>query len=419
MEYENFKEKVELTITYEEYQKLRKTCNYQFWKIFLIASLIIILFFSIALIPPDPLPIEEVVISDIFVIMVMFFLLKIRYVLFSKLDYKRFAKNKNQVEYKVYFYDKYIKLENEKMNLKINYEEIKKIKITSTDIYIIVNTKNIIPIPKHKINMNLIDYLYDRIPKTKIKKKIAIEEQQENLEKYEKVKIGLIVLFVLTIISIWASMFLILLTPQKENVPLPLTFNYTYVAYYLLPIPVLSIILGIIYRIKGLKCTKNIIAGIIVTGIILLEGSVSFLTNDEIDYKNITTYRDAIGITLPSQGKYYKINWDESYLLNHKSNYIIFTNPKEEKAFFEELQNSKNWLTKKEISTNIENLLTPATCESVNQECYYSIYIKELNTHNTLPVQNGVYHIYAMTYSRDKSYLDIEEYIYNYKETNY
>ena len=416
MEYENFKEKVELTITYEEYQKLRKTCNYQFWKIFLIASLIIILFFSIALIPPNPLPIEEVVISDIFVIMVMFFLLKIRYVLFSKLDYKRFAKNKNQVEYKVYFYDKYIKLENEKMNLKINYEEIKKIKITSTDIYIIVNTKNIIPIPKHKINMNLIDYLYDRIPKTKIKKKIAIEEQQENLEKYEKVKIGLIVLFVLTIISIWASMFLILLTPQKENVPLPLTFNYTYVAYYLLPIPVLSIILGIIYRIKGLKCTKNIIAGIIVTGIILLEGSVSFLINDEIDYKNITTYRDVIGITLPSQGKYYKINWDESYLLNHKSNYIIFTNPKEEKAFFEELQNSKNWLTKKEISTNIENLLTPATCESVNQECYYSIYIKELNTHNTLPVQNGVYHIYAMTYSRDKYYLDIEEYIYNYKE---
>lgn len=334
MEYENFKEKVELTITYEEYQKLRKTCNYQFWKTFLIASLIIILFFSIALIPPDPLPIEEVVISDIFVIMVMFFLLKIRYVLFSKLDYKRFAKNKNQVEYKVYFYDKYIKVENEKMNLKINYEEIKKIKITSTDIYIIVNTKHIIPISKHKINMNLIDYLYDRIPKTKIKKKIAIEEQQENLEKYEKVKIGLIVLFILTIISIWASMFLILLTPQKENVPLPLTFNYTYVAYYLLPIPVLSIILGIIYRIKGLKCTKNIIAGIIVTGIILLEGSVSFLINDEIDYKNITTYQDVIGITLPSQGKYYKINWDESYLLNHKSNYIIFTNPKEEKAFF-------------------------------------------------------------------------------------
>ena len=96
MEYENFKEKVELTIAYEEYQKLRKTCSYQFWKTFLIASLIIILFFSIALIPPDPLPIEEVVISDIFVIMVMFFLLKIRYVLFSKLDYKRFAKNKNQ-----------------------------------------------------------------------------------------------------------------------------------------------------------------------------------------------------------------------------------------------------------------------------------------------------------------------------------
>ena len=416
MEYENFKEKVELTITYEEYKKLRKTCNYQFWKTFLIASLIIILFFSIALIPPDPLPIEEVVISDIFVIMVMFFLLKIRYVLFSKLDYKRFAKNKNQVEYKVYFYDKYIKLENEKMNLKINYEEIKKIKITNTDIYIIVNTKNIIPIPKHKININLIDYLYARIPKTKFKKKIAIEEQQENLEKYEKVKIGLIVLFVLTIISIWASMFLILLTPQKENVPLPLTFNYTYVAYYLLPIPMLSIILGIIYRIKGLKCTKNIIAGIIVTGIILLEGSVSFLINDEIDYKNITTYQDVIGIILPSQGKYYKINWDESYLLNHKSNYIIFTNQKEEKDFFEELQNSKNWLTKKEVSTNLESFLTPATCESVNQECYYSIYIKELNTHNTLPVQNGVYHIYAMTYSRDKSYLDIEEYIYNYKE---
>lgn len=416
MEYENFKEKVELTITYEEYQKLRKTCNYRFWKTFLITVLIIILFFSLALIPPDPLPIEEVIISDIFVIIVMFFLLKIRYVLFSKLDYKKFAKNKNQVEYKVYFHDKYIKIENEKINLKINYEEIKKIKITNTHIYIIVNTKNIIPIPKYKINTNLIDYLYDRIPKTKIKKKMVIEEQTENLEKYTKVKIALIILFILTIISIWASILLILLTVQKENVPLFLTFNYTYVAYYVLPIPILSIILGVVYRIKGLKCTKNIIAGIIVTGIILLESSISFLISDEIDYKNVNSYEEVIGIILPSEGKYYKINWDESYLLNHKSSYIIFTNQKEEKAFFEELKNSKNWLTKKEVSTNLENLLTPATCESVKQECYYSLYIKELNTHNTLPVQNGVYHIYAMAYSRDKSYLNIGEYIYNYKE---
>ena len=416
MEYENFKEKVELTITYEEYQKLRKTCNYRFWKTFLITVLIIILFFSLALIPPDLLPIEEVIISDIFVIIVMFFLLKIRYVLFSKLDYKKFAKNKNQVEYKVYFHDKYIKIENEKINLKINYEEIKKIKITNTHIYIIVNTKNIIPIPKYKINTNLIDYLYDRIPKTKIKKKMVIEEQTENLEKYTKVKIALIILFILTIISIWASILLILLTVQKENVPLFLTFNYTYVAYYVLPIPILSIILGVVYRIKGLKCTKNIIAGIIVTGIILLESSISFLISDEIDYKNVNSYEEVIGIILPSEGKYYKINWDESYLLNHKSSYIIFTNQKEEKAFFEELKNSKNWLTKKEVSTNLENLLTPATCESVKQECYYSLYIKELNTHNTLPVQNGVYHIYAMAYSRDKSYLNIGEYIYNYKE---
>lgn len=416
MDYENFKEKVELTITYEEYQELKKVCNYKFWKTFIIAALIIILFFSLALIPPDPLPIEDVIISDIFVIVMMFFILKIKDVLFSRYDYNKWIKNKDRTEYRLYFYDKYIKVESEKIQLKIAYEEIKKVKITKTHLYIIVNAKNIIPIPNQKINMNLIDYLDDRIPKTKIKQKINLEKQTENLEKYTSVKIGLIILFILTILSIWASMILILLIAQKENVPLFLTFNYTWVAYYVLPIPILSIILGIIYRIKGLKCTKNIVAGIIVTGIILLEVSVSFLINNEIDYKNINSYQEMIGVKLPTKGEYYKVDWDESYLLDHSSNYIIFTNPTEEKAFLEELKNSNLWLTKNELNTNLENLITPATCESVKQECYYSLYIKELNTHNTLPVQNGVYHIYAMAYSSDKSYLDIEEYIYNYKE---
>lgn len=56
--------------------------------------------------------------------------------------------------------------------------------------------------------------------------------------------------------------------------------------WFWLPIPILSIVLGIKYKIEGLKCTKNIVSGFIVGLIFLCSGSFSFIFKDLNDYTN-------------------------------------------------------------------------------------------------------------------------------------
>ena len=414
MNNENYKEKIDLKITYDEYQTIRKECNYKFWKTFFIGTIIIILFFSLTLIPPDPVPIDEVIIVDIFVIVILFFILKVKDCLFLRYDYNSLAKYKDKLEYNIIFYDKYIKIESENTSLKIDYKQIKKIKLTSTHLYIIINIKEIIPIPKYKINNNLISFLN----KKQISKITRKEEQIDNnqvTKSYEGVRIFLIILFILTILSLWISLALIAIVSEQRNLPNFLSLNNTWVAYFVLPIPIVSIILGIIYIKKGVKCAKNIVAGVIVGSFLLLIGLSSNLINFEVDYKTIRPYQPMIGVEIPTTGTYHQIIWDTSYLTQHISNYVIFKE-KDAKNFYQNIKNTDFWITEEQVSSKLGTLLYPVACESTDQECYYSVYLEELNAHNTLPAQTGIYHVYAMSYSPDKAYLDIEEYIYNYKE---
>ena len=117
MNNEIYKEKIDLKITYDEFQTIRKECNYKFWKTFFIGTIIIILFFSLTLIPPDPIPIDEVIIVDIFVIVILFFILKVKDCLFLRHDYNNLTKYKDKLEYNITFYDKYIKVESENTSL--------------------------------------------------------------------------------------------------------------------------------------------------------------------------------------------------------------------------------------------------------------------------------------------------------------
>ena len=306
MNNEIYKEKIDLKITYDEFQTIRKECNYKFWKTFFIGTIIIILFFSLTLIPPDPIPIDEVIIVDIFVIVILFFILKVKDCLFLRHDYNNLTKYKDKLEYNITFYDKYIKVESENTSLKIDYKQIKKIKLTSTHLYIIINIKEIIPIPKYKINNNLISFLN----KKQISKVTLKEEQidkNQATKSYEGVRIFLIILFILTILSLWISLALIAIVSEQRNLPNFLSLNNTWAAYFVLPIPIVSIILGIIYKKKGVKCAKNIVAGVIVGSFLLLIGLSSNLINFEVDYKTIRPYQPIIELEIPTTRTYHQI----------------------------------------------------------------------------------------------------------------
>ena len=127
--------------------------------------------------------------------------------------------------------------------------------------------------------------------------------------------------------------------------------------------------------------------------------------------------QEIIVVNIPNKGIFYKFKWDSSYLLEHTSNYIRFTNQQEAKEFYNNIKNNNIWSLKNSLSSNL-NILTPASllCQSEDNQCYYSIYIDEINEYNSLPTNDGKYHIKTMMYDPITSTLTIKEFLYKYHD---
>ncbi len=412
--------KVDVKITYEEYKKIQKHFNYRFWKTFIIISVVIFIFFLIVLLPPDPMPVSEMLVVDLVFIVFTFIILKIFDILFRKHRYiKLFKKDSGNIKYTLYFFDDYFEKASETKTEKFNYDKIWKLKEYDYMLYILMDKKNIIPINKEDFDYSIISLIKNKssIGNKSINNNEDIKDYLKKEKKeYTGMKIFLIILFILTILCLWISLIIDYLLMKVSNTPNVMFFNYTWGGLLCLPIPILSIVLGIIYKRRGLKCTKNIVAGIIITIILIQESSFSFLFNFQADYKEIDKYRDVIKVSLPENGNFTKIKWDESYLLDHISNYAIFTNSSESSKFYSDIKDSVFWITKDSINTNLNNFVPSSLiCESKKEPCYYLVYIKEIESYNKIPDESGKYHVNTMMYDPSKATLDIEEFSYEYK----
>lgn len=232
----------------------------------------------------------------------------------------------------------------------------------------------------------------------------------------KRIKVLLMVLFVLTLLSLWGGFLVVFGLMQFNNAPADLMINYMWGFLLCLPIPIMSIILGLKHKKQGIKCKKNIVGGCIVGALLIVFGLTSFSFHFKINYNEISSYNQIIGVDIPKEGKFYRMEWDSSYLLEHVSDYVIFTNKSESGEFYKNIKSNENWILKDDINTNLNNFV-PVTllCESKKNKCYYSIYIKELNDYNKVPEKTGKYHVNTMMYDPDKSCLMIEEFVYSYK----
>lgn len=407
-------------VTFNEYKKLRKLFPSPYFKKIVIASIIIFAIGGVSLIPPDPLPILDVLLVN-FVLIAFFSLILIIFeLIFKKYNYKKYLKkNPNDIDYILKFYDDYLEKESENEVIKIKYNNITKIKETRENIYIFLADKKKIIIIKDKCTKEIVELVRNISSENVIikyqKKYKEFTTLDEN--KYKTVRIILIILFILSILSLWAGLFFSQFVSRLNNVPHVLWTQNMWVLYLCLPIPILSIVLGFIYVNKGVKCIKNIVCGFIIGFLLLIFGSFSSKFDYRCNYEEIYSYKNIIGVNqIPTQGEYDKIVWDSSYLQNHISHYIKFTDNEELKLFYNNISINSNWLVKEKLGTNISSLIpTSMLCEKYHK-CYYSLYIKELDEYNKYPTETGNYNIYAMLFDYNSSYLQIEEYSYDYKE---
>lgn len=404
----------------KEYRKLLKTSPFPFLKE-IIWIILLVLAFSL---PHSTYfggtdSMSSIIIVDTILIILILIFSKIFEPTFAKKSFERISKDKGiDLKFKIDFYENHFEHIGTHGTFRLQYEELMKVLETKENIYLFVDKNTVCIIQKKNSDLKLIEFLKSRklncyICKEK-KKSRKLNNKKNSLVERNINKIMLI-LFILTILTV-PFMFLIPeLLIKNDRAPNELLFSYMWGVLYMLPFPILSIVLGIKYKKDGIKCIKNIVSGFIVGIIIILVGCTGLAFNSDylINYIEVNNYNEIVGIKLPDKGKYYKINYDNDYLKNYINNYIIF---QEESAatFFSTIKASQNWFLSKNIKPNLNKLVKyDLICEG-KKECYFSICVKELDNYNVLPTESGEYHVYAMMYDPDKRFLNIKEYLLNY-----
>ncbi len=333
-----------------------------------------------------------------------------------KKNYKIFLDNNDNINIKMCFYDDYLELVGKDFNQIVEYQNIKKIENKKEYICLIGVENEIIMIPKRYCNSELISFINNEIPK-----KMACFENTEIDKNFnvKKIQLKLKILFILTILSIFFAiiLFCFYIAPVIDKLPTDIMRYYCWVFLLWLPIPIISIVLGIKYKKRGFNCKKNIIAGWIVAILLAIVG-ISSIFVEKKDYNNIYTYKNIVGVDIPQRGKLYEVNLTSEFK-NNITKYALFTNKTENQKFYQDIQTNKNWISNEKISDSMWHMLSSTfdlECKMLEHVCYYSVYVKDLNQYNTSITEDGTYYIYAMIYDYSSWYLKIEEYQYTYQK---
>lgn len=234
------------------------------------------------------------------------------------------------------------------------------------------------------------------------------------------IKIGMIILFIITITSLIGPLislfFMGQLVNQHDQV------RNMWVCWCWLPIPIMSIILGFKYTFAGYKCIKNIVAGFIIGFQMLVYGSFCIIFPSDLqDYSKIDTYRTIINANLPNNGELEIHNWGGVFD-DDKSDYTIInvyydkedvSNKEDVSDLASSIENNDTWILSQEIKTELKIFISPIFYP--DKDAYYSIYNKTTNQYNTLPEKSGNYEIYVMKYDKSDKKLEIHKFIFSYR----
>lgn len=317
------------------------------------------------------------------------------------------------------FYEDYFIRKGTTASLTIKYSDITRTVENDTNFYLEYSQRNtIIIIQKNRCDLELISFIREKF--NNLENHLGDSYKFKGVKKYHNpnfIKNGMMVLCILTILSFFASMW-------SFSVVSTLTNNHgfgfskdAWVIWLWLPIPILSVVLGIKYRDAGFKCNENIIVGLIVGALLLINGSFCLFPTFTEDYSKIYEYQDIIGVQLPNDGTLQIQDWG-TYFDENKTEYTIINAYYDEEnamTFVNGIENSSNWILSEDIKPYLK-IFIPSTLVS-DSDAYYSIYNSTVDEYNTIPKSpgTGAYEIYAMKYDKSDKKLEIHKFKYLYK----
>ncbi len=398
--------------TAEEYKKMVKYFPEMYWKMIRYGTILNLIYTAIiAILSKNSI---ETLTCFIIVQVIIMIIYKLRLENIAEKSFNTMKEKKRiDIEFHTEFFENYIVVSGETISYKIKYSDIQKFVETDTNFYLKYGIRDIvIIIQKNQCEIELMNFIREKF------KKIEKNSENKKDKKYKNpnfIKSGMIILFIVTIASLWGALYSVGLVNNKLN---PYGFNFTktmWVFWCWLPIPILSIVLGFKYKNKGFKCTKNIVAGFIIGFFLLAYGAFCFFPTFEQDYSNIDDYRSIIDAKLPSNGVL-EIMEDVTTIEQDKTEYTIinvYYDKENVKDLTDSIENSNNWILSKKIKSELK-ILIPSIFYA-DEYSYYSIYNKTLNEYNKIPNNEGNYEIYAMKYDKEYKTLGIHKFKYSYK----
>lgn len=158
------------------------------------------------------------------------------------------------------------------------------------------------------------------------------------------IKFLLIVFFILSLLSILLGLFLVahsVTTSPLPDFPYVMT-EHAWKFFLVIPIPLTSIVLGIIYKKKGYPCKKNVVVGIIITILLCLYGGFTsaFAKNISHDFKYAKELSNTIHMEIPEDSY---VSYISEYTAQTSSLLMAKVSLSSQDEFLRAIEDNENW----------------------------------------------------------------------------
>lgn len=225
--------------------------------------------------------------------------------------------------------------------------------------------------------------------------------------KYEKELMRLRnILFILSLCSIFLGLVVVGISANKAPIPEdPYSMiENMWKMLLIIPIPLGSMIFGIVLTIKQFKCKRNIIGGAIMTILLAIYGSFSFVfekpSHDIADLNNIAA---SINISLPSEGYVSISNEVSKTNENQTINTTFYARFNDKNAMIMNINSNENW---KDNIDFIPANTVPVTYTSLTANFdYYLVYNVTKKEYNNISNSNEKNEFWYLSYSSTSNLL--------------
>ena len=201
------------------------------------------------------------------------------------------------------------------------------------------------------------------------------------------------------------------------------TVEHNWIFLVLEIIPLLSIIMGIVYRKDN--GIINIIIGGIISFYFISFGLAWIFDNPKVDYKKVNEYKNILDIELPPKGEANFNEYEEDYFVHFNYNELDIDYMEEyRKELLKSIQHNDHYVISNNLNKKLikyipanqrithDNSFLLQDEDLLNYESYYMIYNKTTNTYNEHITDAGKYDLYVVRYIPQNGHLSISNYTY-------